>query len=132
MLAASKTRTMRRMVHLAVDFGQQVAVAAHQVRLDFQAEGQVAAVARFGDLPQLIDRLRQVILRIGSPGADRRKSRESAWSRRHGPARTPCCTSPARYFLIGTKTFFVPSSTSNSLTLPIGEPIDETFRPYSF
>ena len=29
------------------------------------------------------------------------------------------------------ETFFVPSSTSSSLTLPIGEPIDETFSPYS-
>ena len=41
-----------RVVHLAVNFRRQMAVRAHQVRLDLQPEGQVAAVARLGDLPQ--------------------------------------------------------------------------------
>ena len=56
------------MVHLAVDFGQQVAVAAHQVRFDFQAERQVGAVAGLGDLAQLIDGLRQMLPRIAALG----------------------------------------------------------------
>ena len=40
-------------------------------------------------------------------------------------------TSLARYCLNGTYTFFVPSGLSTSFTLPIGEAIEATLRPYS-
>ena len=55
------------MVHLAVDFRQHVAVVAHQVGLHLQAERQIAAVTSLGDLPQPVDRLRQVLPRIAPP-----------------------------------------------------------------
>ena len=67
MLAASKISTMAGMVHLPVDFGQDLARAADQVRLDLQAERQIGAVARLGDLAQLVDGLRQVLHQGRSP-----------------------------------------------------------------
>ena len=55
----------RGMVHLAMDLGQQTAGLTDQIGFQLQAESQVAAVARFRDLAQLIDDLRQVLPRIG-------------------------------------------------------------------
>ena len=57
-----------------MDLGQQLAGLPDQVGLDLDAEGQVRSEARFGDLPQLIDHLRQVIRRVGAPGVIERKA----------------------------------------------------------
>lgn len=62
------------MVDLAEYLGQKVTGAADQVRLDFQPESQVGAVARFGDLAQLLHGLRQMVLRIGPLGRIERKA----------------------------------------------------------
>ena len=77
------------MIHLAVDLGQELAVLADQVRLDLQAEGQVGAVARLGDLAELVDGLGQVLARIGALGMIEREAADQLASRRHGPARRP-------------------------------------------
>ena len=58
----------RRMIHLAVDLGQQCAALADQIGFDLQPEGQVAAVAGLGDLAELVDHLRQVLARVGASG----------------------------------------------------------------
>ena len=63
MLPASKISTSGRMIHLPMNLGQQLAVLPDQVGFDFQAERQIAAMAGFGDLPQLIDDLRQMFRR---------------------------------------------------------------------
>ncbi len=63
-----KDEHQRRVVDLAVDLGQKMPGSAHQVGLDLQAEGQVGAVTRLGDLAELIDRLRKVVLGLGAPG----------------------------------------------------------------
>ena len=88
-VAGVEDRDQGRVIHLPVQLGHQLAGLADQVGLDLQAEGQVAAVARLGDLAELIDRLRHVRPRDRSPWGDRTRSRGSAWSRRRGPARRP-------------------------------------------
>ena len=59
-VAGVEDQHQRRVVHLLVDLGHQLAVLADEVGFDLQAERQVAAVAGLGDLAELIDRLRQV------------------------------------------------------------------------
>ena len=54
----------RRMVDLTVNFRQNPAVATDKVRLDFQPERQVGAMARLGDLAQTVDRLRNILFRV--------------------------------------------------------------------
>ena len=55
----------RGVVHPAVDLCEQLAGAAHEVGLHLQAEGEVGAVARLGDLADLVHRLLEVVLGLG-------------------------------------------------------------------
>ncbi len=73
-VAAVEHQHQRRVVHLAMDFGQDGAVLAHQVGFQLDAVRQVAAQAGFGDLPQLIDHLRHVVLGVGSLGMIEREA----------------------------------------------------------
>ena len=57
-----------------MDFGQDLAVLADQVRFQLDAEGQVAAQAGLGDLAQLVDHLRQVLPRVGALGMIEREA----------------------------------------------------------
>ena len=65
-VAAVEDRDQRRMIHAAVQLGHQLARLADQIRLDFQAEREIAAVAGLGDLAQLVGRLGDVLPRIGA------------------------------------------------------------------
>ena len=120
------------MVHLAVDFGQHVAVAAHQAGLDLQAERQVAAVARLGDLAQPVDRLRQVLLRIAPPRRIEGKAAEQL--RLEGMGQLARLLHVAGQVLLDRHVGVLACRPRrrNSLTLPMGEPSDDTFSPYSF
>ena len=53
------------MVDPAVDLREQLAGAAHEIRLHLEAEGEVGAVAGLGDLTDLVDRLLEVVLGLG-------------------------------------------------------------------
>ena len=63
----------RRMIHLAVDLGEDQAVLADEVRFDLQAERQIGAMTSLDDLADLIDRLRHVRPGIGTPRMVKRK-----------------------------------------------------------
>ena len=54
-----------RMVDPAVDLREQLAGAAHEIRLHLKAEGEIRAVAGLGDLTDLVDRLLEVVLGLG-------------------------------------------------------------------
>ena len=74
MLPASKIVTQRRVIHLAMQLGHAARRLADEVGFDLQAEGQVAAVARLGDLAELVGGLRQVLPRVGPLGRIEREA----------------------------------------------------------
>ena len=65
----------RRVIHAAVELGDELARLADEVGFDFEAEGEIAAVAGFGDLAELVGGLRDVLARIVAFG---RVEREAA------------------------------------------------------
>ena len=73
-VAAVENRDQRRVIHAAVQLGDELARLADQIGLDFQAEREIAAVAGLGDLAQLVGRLGDVLPRIGALGMIERKA----------------------------------------------------------
>ena len=57
-----------------MDLGQNLPGAAEQVGFDLDAVRQVRPQAHFGDLPQLIDDLRHVVLRLAARRRIKRKA----------------------------------------------------------
>ena len=74
MLAASKMVTSRRVIDLTVQLGHQLTVLADEIGLDLQAEGEIAAMARFGNLAKLVGRLLDMQPRIGPFGMIKRET----------------------------------------------------------
>ena len=88
-VAAVEDQHHGRMVHLAVDLGQDQAIAAHEVRFHLEAESQVGAVKGLGDVAQAVDDLRKDAPADRFPWDGKTRNRGSASSRRRGPARRP-------------------------------------------
>ena len=57
-----------RVVDAAVDFTEQLSGATYEIGFDLEAEGEVGAVAGLGDPADLIDRLLEVVGRVGVSG----------------------------------------------------------------
>ena len=120
-----------RMVHLPVDLGQQVAVAADQVRLDLQAEGQVGAVAGLGDLAQA-DRRPAAGAPRGSLALGLIEREAADQLGLEGMGQLAGLLHVAGQVLLERHVDVLRAVVDvASFTLPIGEPIDETFSPYS-
>ena len=72
------------MIHLAINFRHDLAALADQVGFDFQAVRQIGTMARFGNLPKLIDRLRHVLFRIVAARLIERKAANQLRFKRMG------------------------------------------------
>ena len=118
------------MVHLLVNLGQDLARAADQVGLDLQAVGQVGAVASLGDLAQLVHGLRQIFPGIGPLGRIERKPADQLGLEARGPIRTPSSPRGRDISETARRRSSSRRRRRSNFTLPMGEPIDETFSPY--
>ena len=119
------------MVHLPVDLRQELARRIRPGRPGFRRRNpdrRGGTPRRFApiDRPPAAD-----VPADRTPWADRTRSRESASPRSAWANSHAFLTSRPRYLANGTNGMSVPSSPSHSFTLPIGEPIEETFRPHS-
>ena len=74
-VAAVEDGDQSGVIHAAVELGHELAGLADQVGFDFDAERQIAAVASFGDLPELVGGLRATYSRgIGTLGVVEREA----------------------------------------------------------
>ena len=62
------------MIHAAVELGHELAGLADQVGFDFEAEREIAAMAGFGDLAELVGGLPNVLAGIGAFGVVEREA----------------------------------------------------------